>query len=326
MIAAGFAAVFAAVLAPVLAAAIAVAPVPALSPPGPDWQLAWADEFDAPAIDPTKWTLADDCWGGGNAERQCYTGRAANARIADGQLLIIARREGHTGPAFPIDQRTGTDRRGQASRPFTSARLSTHGKAAWRHGIIEVRARLPQGQGLWPAIWMLPEDNRYGPWPASGEIDITEAVNLGEPCRTGQPGCVKGQERGVLGTLHFGGVPPANRHRGTTTAMPAPLDGYHVYAVEWSLDAIRWRIDGVDYAAQYPGDWSTSGSNAAGAPFDQPFHLVLNLAVGGHLPEQRNRGGVTMKGFPRTMAVDWVRVWQCTGDGASKARCAATGD
>ncbi len=315
---------FASALATAVTAAIAAAPAP--SPPGPDWRLAWADEFDRPAIDPARWTLAEDCWGGGNNERQCYTGRTANAAIADGQLLIIARRERHRGPAFPIDQRSGTDRQGQASRHFTSARLSTHGKAAWRYGIIEVRARLPQGQGLWPAIWMLPEDNRYGGWAASGEIDIMEAVNLGEACRAGQPGCVQGQERGVLGTLHFGGAAPANRHRGTTTAMPAPLDGFHVYAVEWSPEAIRWRLDGTEYASQHPGDWSTSGSKAAGAPFDQPFHLVLNLAVGGRLPEQRNRGGVTGKGFPRTMAVDWVRVWQCADDVASKTRCAATRD
>lgn len=313
-------------LAAALAAATAPTPAPAPSPPGPGWQLAWADEFEAPAIDPAKWTLAEDCWGGGNAERQCYTGRPANARIADGLLLIVAQHESHRGPAFPIDQRTAPDRRGQARRPFTAARLSTHGKAAWRHGIIEVRARLPQGQGLWPAIWMLPEDNRYGPWAASGEIDIMEAVNLGEACRAGQPGCVAGQEQGVLGTLHFGGAFPANRHRGTTTAMPAPLDGFHVYAVEWSPIAIRWRIDGIEYAVQRPGDWSTSGSSDARAPFDQRFHLILNLAVGGHLPEQRNRRGVTTKDFPKTMAVDWVRVWQCADDVASRTRCAATRD
>ncbi len=311
-------------IAVVLALMVAAAPPTPPQPPGPGWQLAWSDEFADVAIDPAKWTLANDCWGGGNHEQQCYTGRAANAHVEDGQLLITARREAFTGPAFTIDQRTGPDHQGNATRPFTSARLETRGKAAWRYGRIEVRARLPQGQGLWPAIWMMPEDNHFGAWAASGEIDIMEAVNLGEPCRTGQPGCPAGHEQGVLGTLHFGGVQPANRHRGATTAMPAPVDGFHVYALEWSPAAITWSIDGVPYETQTPGDWSTTGSTSPGAPFDQPFHLILNLAVGGHLPEERNSGGVTVKGFPKVMVVDWVRVWQCRDDADSKARCATT--
>jgi beta-glucanase (GH16 family) len=107
--------------------------------------------------------------------------------------------------------------------------------------------------------------------------------------------------------------------------MPVPIDGFHVYAIESSSDAITWRIDGIAYATQRPGDWSTTGSSAPGSPFDQPFHLVLNLAVGGHLPEDRNRGGVAKSGFPKEMAVDWVRVWQCPHDADSKTRCAATG-
>jgi beta-glucanase (GH16 family) len=290
----------------VLALAAATAP-PA---PGAGWQLAWADEFDGTAIDAAKWTLAHDCWGGGNAERQCYTKRADNARIADGLLHITALRENHSGPAFPASQRSRPDRQGTATRPFTSARLSTQGKAAWRFGFIEVRARLPSGQGLWPAIWMLPEDNRHGAWAASGEIDIMEAVNLGEPCLAGAPGCANGRESGILGTLHFGGVAPANLQRGSTTTMPASDDGFHRYAIEWSPEAMIWRIDGVAYATQRPGDWSTSGSNHPDAPFDQPFHLILNLAVGGNLPEKRNSGGVTMAGFPKEMTIDWVRVWQ----------------
>lgn len=303
---------------------LALALLAAAAPPGPGWQLAWSDEFADARIDPAKWTLANDCWGGGNAEQQCYTGRAANARVADGQLLITAQREPFTGQAFTIDQRTTPDHHRTATKPFTSARLETRGKAAWRHGRIEVRARLPMGQGLWPAIWMLPEADSYGRWAASGEIDIMEAVNLGEPCRTGQPGCPAGREHGVLGTLHFGGVQPANLQRGATTTMPLPVDGFHVYAIEWSPAAITWSIDGVPYQTQTPGDWSTTGSTTSGAPFDQPFHLVLNLAVGGHLPEERNRGGVTTKGFPKVMAVDWVRVWQCTDDVDTKTRCAAT--
>ncbi len=309
----------------VLAAAIAV-PAPARAPPGPGWALVWSDEFDGSAIDPDKWTLANDCWGGGNAERQCYTDRADNAAVKDGLLLITAKRGRFTGPAYPVDQRAGRDKQGQVTRAFTSARLETKGKAAWRYGRIEVRAQLPQGQGTWPAIWMLPEDNRYGAWAASGEIDIMEAVNLGEKCVKAQPGCVAGQERGVLGTLHFGGTPPANRHRGMTTAMPGLLSGFHTYAVNWSPQAITWFIDGAPYETQHPVNWSISGSSASGAPFDQRFHLILNLAVGGHLPEERNRGRVARKGFPKQFAIDWVHVWQCADDTASTAECEVTRD
>jgi beta-glucanase (GH16 family) len=219
--------------------------------------------------------------------------------VKGGLLLITARRETYTGPAFPAEQRTAADKQGQATRAFTSARLATQGKAAWRYGRIEVRARLPHGQGMWPAIWMLPEDNRYGAWAASGEIDIMEAVNLGEPCAKGKPGCPAGVERGILGTLHFGGVWPANQHRGITTAMPGALNGFHIYAVEWGPQAITWLIDGAPFQTQRPRDWSTYGSAASGAPFDQSFHLVLNVAVGGRLAEEHNKGGVKREGFPK---------------------------
>ena len=316
---------------PLLAlAAVTAAPAPAATAaraaaPGPGWELVWSDEFDGNAIDPAHWTLANDCWGGGNNERQCYTDRAANSAVKDGVLLITAQREKFTGPAFPVGLRTGPGRQGQRTGTFTSARLSTQGKISWRYGRIEVRAQLPQGQGLWPAIWMLPEDYRYGAWAASGEIDIMEAVNLGEPCNLGVPGCAAGREEGVLGTLHYGGLAPANKYRGLTTAMPGPLDGFHTYAVEWSPQAITWFIDGAPYETQLPSDWFTAGSAAPGAPFDQRFHLILNVAVGGRLPEGRNRRGVMRKGFPKQMAVDWVHIWQCTSDAASTAACKTAG-
>ncbi|MBB3859606.1 beta-glucanase (GH16 family) [Novosphingobium hassiacum] len=308
-----------------LSAATAATPLPPPAP-APGWSLVWSDEFDGSTIDAKRWTLASDCWGGGNAEQQCYTDRPTNAAVKDGLLVITAREETFTGPAFPADQRSAPDKRGTATRPFTSARLTTQGKAAWRYGRIEVRARLPQGQGMWPAIWMLPEDNRYGAWAASGEIDIMEAVNLGEPCTKGVPGCPTGLERGILGTLHFGGTWPANEHRGMTAAMPGSLDGFHDYAVEWSPKAITWFIDDKPFQTQRPGDWSTLGSDKPVAPFDQRFHLVLNLAVGGRLAEDRNKGGVGREGFPKQMAIDWVHVWQCAGDPASTAHCETSGD
>ena len=133
-----------------------------------------------------------------------------------------------------------------------------------------------------------------------------EAVNLGTPCAE----CAGGVENHVLGTIHFGDFPPKNVYLSTNTQLAGAIDAYHVYAVEWSAERIAWSVDGRRYAERRIGEWSTPASNDPHAPFDQPFHLILNLAIGGHLAEERNSRGVTTTGFPRTMTVDWVRVWQ----------------
>lgn len=280
-----------------------------------DWTLVWADEFAGSAIDKTKWGFDVDCWGGGNNERQCYTRSARNAAIEDGKLVITARRERASGPALPETQRRMAARgNAEVSRDFTSARLSTRGRAAWRYGRIEVRAKLPQGQGTWPAIWMLPEKSRYGTWAASGEIDILEAVNLGVLC----PKCPGGRENTILGTIHFGGRQPGNKSASTEIAFPEVLEGFHTYAIEWFADRIEWQVDGRIYAVQRADQWFTTGSKTTGAPFDQPFHLILNLAIGGGLPEERGLGGVRDDGYPKRMEVDWVHVWQ-KPDGAARA-------
>lgn len=288
----------------------------------PGWHLVWSDEFDGKAIDRAKWTFDTDCWGGGNEERQCYTDWPENAAVRNGMLVITARRERSTGPAYPLAQRTDPAKAGAvAMRAFTSARLTTRGLASWRYGRIAVRARLPQGQGTWPAIWMLPDKDSYGPWAASGEIDILEAVNLGEPCKA----CSGGRENQALGTIHFGAPWPENVHLGAATAIPAPIDGFHVYSIDWTPTSITWSIDGKAYETRRASDWSTSGSDAVGAPFDRPFHLILNLAIGGHLPEGRDSRGVSTNGYPKRMAIDWVRVWQCPGEQASAAACGSNG-
>jgi beta-glucanase (GH16 family) len=164
---------------------------------------------------------------------------------------------------------------------------------------------------------MLPETDRYGSWAASGEIDILEAVNLGVPCAD----CPGGVEARILGTLHFGGEWPANRQSGTEFAFPPVLDGgFHTYAVVWSADRMVWTVDGQVFAERGAEAWSTTGSTARGAPFDQPFHLILNLAIGGRLPEGRGVGGVALDGYPKRMEVDWVRVWQRRDDAAAGGR------
>lgn len=283
-------------------------PFPALAAPeGGDWQLVWSDEFSGAVIDPAKWSFDVDCWGGGNNERQCYSDRPDNARIENGALVITALRENVTGPALPASQRANPNKPGElVKRDYSSARLSTRGKASWRYGRIEIRASLPQGQGTWPAIWMLPEAATYGPWAASGEIDILEAVNLGVPCKD----CPAGKEDTILGTLHFGGVWPGNVHKGEEVHRPAVLEGFHTFAVEWQPDRITWLFDGEPYAVRERSEWFSAGSKAPGAPFDQPFHLILNLAFGGGLAETRGLKGVSNRDFPKRFLIDWVRVWQ----------------
>lgn len=296
-----------AILALLLAAA-------APEPPAPGWQLAWSDDFDGAGIDAGKWQRDADCWGGGNNERQCYTRSRRNAAVADGQLVITARRERVSGAALPAGQRSGGTP-ADVTRDYSSARLTTRGRASWRYGRIEIRAQLPQGQGSWPAIWMLPDRDDYGRWAASGEIDILEAVNLGVACAA----CPDGREATILGTLHFGGEWPNNRQSGDEMAWPPVLTGFHVYAIEWQADRITWLIDGKAWATRSASQWQTGGSAAPGAPFDRPFHLILNLAIGGGLAERRGLGGVDDQGFPRELRIDWVRVWQRPDAGSTDA-------
>lgn len=288
----------------VLALAALAAPATAAD----NWTMVWSDEFDGDKIDRSKWGFDVDCWGGGNDEHQCYTKSARNAAIEDGKLVITARYERVTGPALPEHlRRNSATPEAEATRDMSSARLTTRGKASWRYGKVEVRAKLPQGQGTWPAIWMLPEKDRYGSWAASGEIDILEAVNLGVPCAK----CPGGRENTILGTLHFGGKWPNNKHKGEEVPFPEVLDGgFHVYSIEWGPEKITWQFDGKTYAVRTADEWSTTGSKTRGAPFDQPFHLILNLAIGGKLAETRGLGGVRLDGYPKRMEIDWVRVWQ----------------
>ncbi|MCL6250787.1 glycoside hydrolase family 16 protein [Altererythrobacter sp. KTW20L] len=305
--------------APVLSAPATPAPAPSPSPTSVgSWQLVWADEFDGAAPDPARWNLIEDCWGGGNNEQQCYTARPDNVVGENGALVITALEESRTGNAWPaLWAASQADPHLQATKPFTSGKLTTQGKAAWLYGRFEIRARLPQGQGVWPAFWMMPEESIYGGWPLSGEIDIMEAVNLGVTC----PTCEPGGENSILGTLHFGAAPPDNVYRNRETSFPAVLDGgFHTYGVIWEPGRFTWTIDGVPYGTMEADEWWTRASTDPQAPFDRPFHLILNLAIGGNWPESTALGGISTEGFPKRVEIDWVRVWQCPQDGGVQ-RC-----
>ena len=239
-----------------------------------NWQLVWADEFGTPgAPDPAKWDYDLGGSGWGNQESQLYTNSLDNARVEDGMLIIEAREE-----------QVG-------SNAYTSARLVTRGRASWKYGRIEARMKLPEGQGIWPAFWMLAEDSPYGGWPTSGEIDIMELLGH-EPNR-------------VHGTLHYGGGTLGHRFTGDshTLATGTFTDSFHTFAIEWEPREFRWYVDGEMVLKQL--SW-TSAAAPYPAPFDQPFHLLLNVAVGGLWPGYPDATTT----FPQQMQVDYVRVYQ----------------
>ena len=280
----------------------------------PSWTLVWSDEFDGTDIDPAKWGYEKNCWGGGNNEQQCYTDQASNAFVADGVLNIVAVKEDFTGPNTPEGDGNTT-----ATLPYTSARLRTKNLQEWTFGRFVIRAKLPSGQGTWPAIWMLPTNSPYGTWASSGEIDIMEAVNLETVTDSNPP------ETRVYGTLHYGRNWPGNVSSGADYVLPnnaSPADDFHEYALEWEAGEIRWYVDGVHFATQRDTGWYSQYVSGGvltdapvGAPFDSEseYHLLLNLAVGGAWAGATNNTGIDASVFPQTMQVDYVRVYQCEG-------------
>ncbi len=191
-------------------------------------------------------------------------------------LIIEARKGRYTGPG--------------GTRDYTSARIRSRGKGDWCYGRFEIRAKLPRGKGMWPAIWMLPTDQRYGGWPSSGEIDIMESLGH--------------EANKVHGTLHYAG-PRGHASKGTSYTLRSGTfaDEFHVFQLEWEERAMRWYVDGLLYQTQT--NWH-SRTKPFPAPFDERFHLLLNLAVGGNWPG--NPDATTV--FPQAMAVDYVRVYR----------------
>ncbi len=238
------------------------------------WKLVWSDEFDSTAINNDKWGYDTGGHGWGNNESQNYTNRQENSYILNDWLVIEAKEENYENSSY------------------TSARMITKFKGDWLYGKFEIRARMPKGQGIWPAIWMLPTDLQYGGWPKSGEIDIMEY--LGHDTKT------------VYGTLHYGNDYPINTHSGTHFTISSGddfYDDFHIFTIEWEETEIRWYVDGVLYQTQT--QWFTPNSDYP-APFDRRFHLLLNVAVGGNWPGYPD--GTTQ--FPQRMYVDYVRVYQ----------------
>lgn len=274
------------------------------SPQRDQWKLVWGDEFDGTELDSAKWDFdlqdgffdyVGNQWigGWGNNELQYYTNQPRNVRVAGGNLVIRALKESFGG------------------RGYTSARVKSRARDgselfARKYGRFEFRAKLPTGQGVWPALWLLPQSDIYGSWASTGEIDVLEA---------------KGQEPDrIHGTIHYGARWPQNRQSTELFVLPAGqrIDEFHVYAVEWEPGEIRWYFDDVQYAKQtfwWSGSKTEGGNgilpaneeeiNPWPAPFDQPFYIVMNVAIGGQFVGNPSPDTP----LPAEMLVDYVRVY-----------------
>jgi beta-glucanase (GH16 family) len=235
------------------------------------WNLVWDEDFVGEQVDTTKWTYEINGDGGGNNELQFYIKSPTTSFLRDGKLVIKANKTNYKG------------------KPYTSARLNTKGKMDFKYGRFDIRAKTPVQQGIWPAIWMLPTDYVYGTWPKSGEIDIMETV---------------GNKPSTLhGTLHYGPAWPDNKNIGGTIKLATGTfaDEYHVFSCEWEENVIRFYLDDSLYATRTPADLSPHPW-----PFDQKFHMLLNLAVGGNWPGPPDETTT----FPKYMFVDYVRVYE----------------
>jgi beta-glucanase (GH16 family) len=243
------------------------------------WSLVWSDEFngDGPSVDASKWVIETGGGGFGNNELEYYTARPQNVQVRHGNLVIQALKEKYTGPDG-------------VTRDYTSARLKTQTKFSEAYGRFEARIKIPRGQGLWPAFWLLGDDIDKVGWPDDGEIDIMENI---------------GKEPSVVhGTIHGPGYSGAG---GISASYSLPhglrfADHYHLFAVEWEPEAIRFYTDGHLYATRTPKDLPAGKKWV----FDHPFFIILNAAVGGSWPG--NPDSTTV--FPQTMLVDYVRVYR----------------
>ena len=255
------------------------------------WELVWSDEFDGDSLDAAKWSYQMGTGseygleGWGNNELQYY--RPENVTVADGMLRITAKKENYEG------------------MKYTSGRIRTRKKGDWVNGRFEFRAKMPVGQGLWAAIWMLSTSESYGGWAASGEIDIMEYLGH--------------ETKKVHGTLHFGREWPYNEFKGTSynTYGTSFSEDFHEFVLEWEVGTMKWYVDGVLYQTLGEGDWYTQGKDFP-APFDRQFHLLFNLAVGGNWPGSPDAS----TNFPQEMMIDYVRVYEDISTGLPSGKAA----
>ena len=250
-------------------------------PPAAGFKLVWSDEFngaDGSSPDSSKWTYDIGGNGWGNNELECYTNLTQNAQVKGGNLVITSMRQ------LSYACSDGT------TRDYTSARLKTQGLFSQAYGRFEARIKIPAGQGMWPAFWMLGNDIGTVGWPKCGEIDIME--NIGK-----EPGAVHG-------SLHSSSTVAQTSDASAPFSLPAGqnfADDFHLYAVEWEPGTVRFYVDSNLYATFTQSQWPAGGTWS----FDHPFFILLNVAVGGSWPGSPDATTV----FPQQMLVDYVRVY-----------------
>jgi beta-glucanase (GH16 family) len=259
----------------VLLATVVLIPLLPVSAAESQWKLTWSDEFntaDNSALDESKWTfeIGDGYGGWGNGELEYYTDRLKNACINKGFLVITVLKETY-----------------EEYWDYTSARLKTKGKFEQTYGRFEARIKLPYSQGLWPAFWLLGNNFEQVGWPKCGEIDIME--NSGK------------NPNKLSGTIHGPGYSGALGLGDSYLSSAKLSDDYHIYALEWEPDAIRWYFDDKLYQTRTPNDLADKTRWV----FDHPFFIILNVAVGGYFPGNPDETSV----FPQQMAVDYIRVY-----------------
>ena len=258
-----------------------------------DTNIVWSDEFNGTSLDTTKWTFdtgngfyAGNYWvsGWGNNELENYTSRTNNVYVAGGCLHIRAQQESYGG------------------QNYTSGRIKTKGLFSKKYGRIEFRAKLPAGTGFWPAFWLMPDHSPYGGWPNCGEIDVME--NKGNiPTQVG-------------GTIHYGGAGGYDVYSGKTYYFSGgnSATNFHVYTLEWTTNSIKWLVDGQLYETRNTW-WSNIGTSSSKypypAPFDQPFYILMNLAIGGNYLGNPSQDLINAS-LPGEVQVDYVRVYDET--------------
>lgn len=235
------------------------------------YHLDWSDEFNGSAVNEAVWNFEQGNNNGwGNNELENYTGRTQNAFVSSGNLIIEARSESYNG------------------NQYTSARMTTQNKKSFQFGRIDIRAKLPSGQGIWPALWMLGDNITSKDWPACGEIDIMEVVGH-EPNK-------------VYGTLHYGASAATHQQYGSNYILSSGTfdQQFHVFSLVWAQDTLKILVDDLEYL-------SATRTNISGTyPFNDSFFFLFNVAVGGNWPGSPD--GTTI--FPQRMFVDYVRVFK----------------
>jgi beta-glucanase (GH16 family) len=230
----------------------------------------WQDNFDGTGVDGSKWTFEVGGSGWGNNELQYYTS-GSNSKIENGSLVIEARKEAVSG------------------REYTSSRMVSKGKGDWQYGRFEVRAKLPKGRGTWPAIWMLPSENAFGTWPASGEVDIMEHVGY--------------DPENINFSIHTTAFNHnKNTQKSAAKKIAGAMDGFHIYRCDWTPYAIRGFVDDVQYF-----EFINGNNGFTEWPFNKKFHMILNVAIGGNWGGAQ---GVDNTIFPARMDVDYVKVFK----------------